>query len=654
MRRHQNRNVVSTIRSFVSALQPLAILCTLLFCGLPLWSQVRTTTSSDGAIDETPISQSDRDHWAFQPVRAPSIPVATSEMSTENPIDAFIAIELHKAGLTLAPRTDRNTWIRRVTLTLTGLPPTTDEVQSYLDDSSPDADERVVDRLLASPRYGEHMALYWLDLASFADTDGFEHDKLRANAWQYRDWVIEAYNHDLPFDQFVREQLGATSQPFESNIATMFCLAGPDMPDVNDQMERRHFRLNELTSTIGATLLGLQMGCASCHDHKYDPISQADFYRLRAVFEHAVAPMRRDVPNVVLQENSEAESRFWIRGDHRQPGPLVAPAFPRVASYGDNSADPKHVRESFVDWLVSPDNTLFARVAVNRIWQQHFGRGLFESPSDVGVMNAGPTNAALLDWLASDLRNSGWTQKRLHRMIVLSSTFGQSGRSEEGADSKLRWSFRLQKDPGNRLWSRFGRIRMTGEMIRDSMLDVSGLLTSKVNGPSVSPPIPTELVETLLKDQWIVTPNKSEHYRRSIFLFARRNLRYPLFEAFDRPDAISSCPQRARSTTATQSLVMLNGELSRLVAEALALRLQTMGASTQEQIVALVELGYGRSATESETNALTEFVRARTSEWEQLSSQGTQEIIPSTESHHLAMIEVCLAVLNSNEFIFYD
>ena len=339
------------------------------------------------------------------------------------------------------------------------------------------------------------------------------------------------------------------------------------------------------------------MGCAQCHDHKYDPISQADFYRLRAVFEPSVPPLKRDVPyNFLAEQKNAPPARFWIRGDHRRPGVEVPPAFPRIAtptrsvsegdvtptrsvseesvSRGDAASLTLRVstRGQFADWLFATDNPLTARVMANRLWQHHFGRGILETPSDVGLINAGPTHPKLLDWLATELRDRGWRLKRMHRAIVGSATYQQAATAR----------------------------RLDGEAIRDAMLSAAGLLTSDRGGPGVMPPLPPELVGTLLKDQWKASPREADHYRRSIYVFARRNLRYPIFEAFDRPDANASCSVRNRSTTAPQSLVLLNSEFSLMAARHLAGRVlknqepKNQEPSGQFEQLYLLTLGAGR------------------------------------------------------------
>ncbi len=597
------------------------------------------TADAGRRVVETPITDSDRDHWSFQPLVAPAVPLVKQSGWPLTTLDCFVLAELEAEQLDPASPADPATWLRRVKLDLLGLPPTPEEVRAFLADSRPDAYERVVDQWLASPRFGERWAQYWLDLARFAETDGFEHDKVRSDAWRYRDWVIRALNEGVPYDRFVGLQLTADLHAESADpLATMFCLAGPDMPDINEQDVRRHDRLNEVTSTVGAALLGLQLHCAQCHDHKYDPLSQADFYRLRAVFESSVPDQQRDRPfNVFDGEHFANQGRMYYRGDIRSPGPLLEPGFPRIASppSAPVSAITGSPRIALVDWLFGEDNPLTARVIANRVWQYHFGKSLVENPSDFGVVAGGPSHPELLDWLASGLRERQWSLKALHREIVLSATYRQASfaDTEQAAD----WHERLNRDPEGTLYSRFPRHRLQGETIRDCMLSVAGLLDYQAGGESVMPPLPIELRGTLLKGQWQTSQVAADHYRRSIYIFARRNMRFPIFDAFDRPDAGASCACRSRSTTAIQSLQMLNSELAMQCAEALAERLQrdvgdaTTPVPSKAWIDQLFLTALGHPATTNQQAALEQFFE----------QQGTPR-------------GACLAILNSSEFLYTE
>ena len=599
----------------------------------------------DHAYNEPPITDSDRDHWSLKPRHSVEVPRTAFESWQRNPVDAFIAAELETHSLTPQPEADRRTLIRRTTLNLTGLPPTLEEVAAFISDESPTAYESLIDRLLTSPAYGEHTAQHWLDLARFAETDGFEHDNVRPNAWRYRDWVIDALNADMPYDQFIRLQIAGdliTPDNEAAAIATQFCVSGPDMPDINSQDERRHTLLNEMTSTVGEVILGLQIGCAQCHDHKYDPISQADFYRLRAIFEPAISLKKNaSVTELKEQASYKLASHIMIRGDFRRPGMEVAPNGLRVLeseslhfeTSPQNNSEGRRI--ALANWLTHPNNPLTARVIVNRIWQQHFGKGLSESPSDFGVMGREPSNPQLLDWLATWFVDNGWSVKKLHRLILTSSTYRQRSRlpTDASVEEANAWKLALKRDPDVQWLSRFPRQRLSGEVIRDAMLSVAGILNRKTGGPGVRPPLPAELRSTLLKDQWNVTEDKSEHNRRSIYVFARRNLRFPIFEAFDRPAANQSCSRRDVSTTAPQALHLLNSEFSLQTAELIADRILYDKAKSDQQVVEAFELILNHSAATDELNDARRFI---------------------ANSDDDGFTYLCLALLNSNDFCFVD
>ncbi|XZE52423.1 DUF1549 and DUF1553 domain-containing protein [Planctomycetaceae bacterium SH139] len=609
---------------------------------------------SPGLADEMPIENHDREHWAFVPLAKISPAKVVNPAWPAGPIDAFVLRRLEKKGLEPAPTASRAVLLRRVKFDLLGLPPTPRELQDFLSDQHPAAYARLVDRLLSSPAYGERWGQHWLDLARFAETDGFEHDNVRDGAWQYRQWVIDALNRGIGYHEFIRAQLaGDLSDDPIVSIATMFLLAGPDMPDINEQDLRRHDKMNEMTGTLGAVLLGMQMQCAQCHDHKYDPISQADFFRLRAIFEAAVPKLKSNRHVLQLSAQPQAISPYlYHRGELDGRGAAVQPKPPRVACDVDfhqqfGEQDP---RSEFVDWLFQPQNPLVARVIANRIWQHHFGTSLCDNPNDLGVITAEPNHPELLDWLAWEMIENDWSIKHLHRQILLSATYRQASFAEAGnelADSHFARA--LERDPDNRLYSRFPRKRLQGELIRDALLAISGQLDRRYGGPSVLPPLPPELTSTLLKGQWKTSESAADHHRRSIYIFARRNLRYPIFEVFDRPDAGATCAVRGQSTTAIQSLQLLNSQLTLTAAEQLSQTLLTelahnhnFDANSRPPLRRLESLSerlirrvYSRPATVQE---LTELVKLLSSH-EDLA--GTLQV-------------VCVALLNTNEFIYID
>lgn len=632
----------------------------------------------EAARSEPPITAADREHWSFQRLVRPPLPASENSDWPNTAIDRFVLSKLSDMELAPAPSADRVTIIRRVSLTLTGIPPAPDDVDSFLNDIRPDAYMRLLDRLLASPAYGQRWAQHWLDLARFAESDGFEHDHIRPEAWRYRDWVIDALNADLPYDEFLRMQLaGDELQPTEigASAATGFALCGPDMPDINLIEERRHMVLNDVASTVGAVFLGLQVGCAQCHDHKFDPISQADFYRLRAVFEPAIDFEKHQFGRVLHEDGQDLEPSFLrVRGDFRRLGPEVEPGYLRIANQSDDSfsALPSQTssgrRAALAAWLTQPSHPLTARVISNRLWQYHFGVGLVGTPSDFGLMGDSPSHPELLDWLAAELPLQDWSLKRMHRTVLTSSAYRQASRplqtiADRNADVMANWERTVKLDPDNRWLSRMNRQRLDGEAIRDSMLWASGTLSWKEGGRGVMPPLPEELVDTLLKNQWQVSPDKEDHYRRSIYLFVRRNLRYPLFDVFDRPDTNASCARRASSTTATQSLTMLNSSFSWETATRLAARIwrdKGPDANTAQQISLAYSLVLSRSPTRAEIHAGEAFLAQQADQF--ISQQRSRRELGLEDSdlsisdarRFSALAQFCLALFNLNEFLYVD
>ncbi len=630
------------------------------------------------AYTETPVTSEDRDHWAFQPLKRPALPALQDTERLRNGIDYFVQARLRTEKLEALGEANRRTLIRRLSLDLTGLPPTADAIAQFQGDKAPDAYERLVEQLLASPHYAERQAQHWLDLARFAETDGFEHDKLRKHAWKYRDWVIQALARDLPYDDFIRAQLAAdelTPQDPDGRIALMFCLAGPDMPDINSQDERRHTLLNEITSTVGSVFMGLQMECAQCHDHKYDPISQADFYRLRAIFEPAVQ-VKRYVSVEALRETSRstADSHLMIRGDFRRPGMVVKAAFPRIVNSPETrlsdlpvTAKTSGRRAALANWLARVDHPLTARVIVNRLWQSHFGEGLSRTPSDFGLVGQAPSHPQLLDYLATELIRRQWSLKQLHYLIVTSATYRQAGRVADLANSepethqltaRLDRSERL--DPENEWLARFPRQRLDGETIRDVMLAVAGTLDSQQGGAGVRPPLSKELVDTLLKKQWEVDPDPRQYQRRSIYVFARRNLRYPIFELFDRPDGNASCSRRNQSTTAPQSLFLLNSRFSLQTAQQFAGTGLSQTSDQEAFIQWVFQRALARPASVAELQRAIQFLKDQANRARQESRPSGQLALPVPVPTMLnpyqatAYTDLCLAIFNLNEFIYVD
>jgi hypothetical protein len=611
------------------------------------------------AADTAPgdkYTAAERRHWAFQKratPQVPAFPAAADRAWGKNPIDAFILARLKKEGLRPSPRADRRTLIRRLYFDLIGLPPAPAEVEAFVNDKSPNAYARLIDRLLASPHYGERWGQHWLDVVRFAETDGFEYDTHRPDAWRFRDYVIRSFNADKPYDQFLLEQLAGDElnpQDHEMRVASGLQRLGPLRKNAGNQevASSRNEVLTEMTNLVGSALLGVTLGCARCHDHKFDPIRQKDYYRIQAYF---AATHDKDIPIATADEHTawkaktaavDAEVkkiRAAMRGlkgaerqemegklkevEGRMPEPLPAlysvtneweKASPtHVLARGDFQnkgdrvgmrplgvllpdgapelpADTKAPRTGLARWIVDPENPLTARVMMNRVWQYHFGRGIVATPNDFGSMGPRPTHPELLDYLANEFVAVGFRLKPMHRLILLSNTYQQSSQAPPTAAA-------TQKDPENKLLWRFNRRRLEAEEIRDAMLSAAGKLNLKAGGPSLIVPVEKELVDQLYKpSQWAVHPDPQEHNRRSVYLIAKRNLRLPFMEVFDAPDLQLSCPRRESSTHAPQALELLNGAFSNQMAEALAERLKReAGADQARQVDLAFRLAAGRA-----------------------------------------------------------
>ncbi len=629
----------------------------------------------------------ERRHWAFQPRQAIEPPAQGARLT--HPVDAFTRAKLADKGLRQAAPADRATLIRRVYYDLTGLPPAPAEVESFARDRSPDAYEKLVDRLLASGAYAERWAQHWLDVVRFAETDGFEYDTHRPDAWRFRDYVVKAFAEDRPYDRFVREQLaGDELDPasVELRAASGFQRLGALRKNAGNQevASSRNEVLTEMTNIVGAAFLGVTLGCARCHDHKFDPIRHTDYYRMQAFF----APVHENDMDLASPEqrtrwekakqahlaelktlraqmgkltDGEAKGRMLakirdLEETPPEPPPAIfsvgndfAKATPvHVLARGDYQnkgarmgmrplgvllpdgapewpADMKNPRTQLAEWIASAENPLTARVMVNRLWAYHFGRGIVASPNDFGRMGGRPSHPELLDWLANQFVAGGWRIKPMHKLIMMSETYRQGSASPamEGAGST--------QDPENSLLWKFSRRRLEAEEIRDSMLAVAGRLNTRSGGPSVIIPVDAELVNLLYKPaQWAVNKDLRDHDRRSLYLLHKRNLRVPMMEVFDAPDLQTSCARRESSTHAPQALELMNGAFANDVAKSLAARLDSEGRTPAAQVDLAYRLAAGRAPTAKEVLIGTAFLKG----------------------HPLS--EFALAVLNLNAFLYVN
>jgi hypothetical protein len=592
------------------------------------------------------VTDADRQYWAYRPVKRPAIPPVKNRAWVRNPLDAFVLARLEKEGLSPAAPAERRALGRRVWYDLTGLPPTPEELDAFVNDSAPDAYEKLIDRLLASPHYGEKWARHWLDLVRYAETNGFEFDQPKRFAWRYREYVIDAFNADKPFDQFLREQLaGDLLDPVtpEGMIATGYYRLGQWDSGAADKLLQRYEALDGVVSTTGQVFLGMSLGCARCHDHKKDPIPHRDYYRLLAFFHNFTDPggknpTRRvkagdeEIEVMCVAERGDSPCHVLLRGNPRAQGERVEPGFPEVLGEPKRKPAGKG-RLALANWLADPDNPLTARVFVNRLWQYHFGRGIVPTPNDFGKLGELPTHPELLDWLASEFVANGWKIKPLHRLILTSNAYRMSAKADDLA---------LARDPANNWWWRFPMRRLSAEEVRDSMLAVSGTLNRKRGGPSVYPPIPKEVLmgQSRPGNGWR-TSSPEESARRSVYVHVKRSLLLPLLAQFDLADTDASCPVRFTTTVPTQALGMLNGAFSNEKADALALRLKKDAPQgIQAQVMRGIRLTTGRTPSEDEARQDADFVRTLRRD--------------NGLSEHEALRCYCLVLLNANEFLYLD
>jgi len=771
--------------------------------------------------DERVVTAEDRSWWSFQkPARRP-IPNVADARWKANPIDAFIKKALDQKGLKAAPRADRNTLIRRAYLDLTGLLPSPREVDAFVGDSSPQAYEKLIERLLASPHYGERWGRFWLDVARYADSSGYEHDYDITNAWRYRDYVIKSFNQDKPYNRFVIEQLAGdeldapASGDYDNLIATTFYRIGPRVR--YREKDNPYYRYEYLDDTIRTTFqgfMGVSVNCARCHDHKFDPISRMDYYRTMAMlfgnveYDHKLAPpdkvaeyektkkevedqirplMRKvfeieapyrkaafekrlqkfpaeiqaavrtpeekrtpgqkllaaqivslDVdPDAAATQNVTAlYSRQRIKvndADHaireklldqveelmkRMPAPLpvaegvrdgdyrltpdgrgdealpgkgnrfdygveccflpqpgrpykvppvyfaangidvaedqksfvVEPGYlsafvngaPPVARPPKNSASSGR-RRALARWIASPDNPLTARVMVNRIWHWHFGRGIVATPSNFGKMGVKPSHPELLDWLATEFIRQGWSVKQIHRMIMNSETYKMASEVSQAAN--------LEKDPTNIYLWRFPLRRLEAEAIRDVILSASGQINLQAGGQPFFPAIPKSVRESYLQGKWVMTKEESSTWRRSVYAYWKRGLKYPMFEVHDQPDPNVTCEMRNTTTVPTQALTLLNNEFVLIQARHFAERVaREAGADPVKQIRLLYRIALGREPERKEMDQSLAFLQKQRDYHTTRASIRTS----GSDSALTALTDLAHVMLNANEFVYIN
>ncbi len=623
--------------------------------------------------EQTTDVRGGRDWWSFQPLRSVDPPWSVDVPAGSNPIDAFIQIALREQGLTAAPRAAPAQLVRRLSWTLTGLPASEVQIAAFTADSSPQATERLVNDLLNSPHFGERWARHWLDVVRFAETSGYERDQTKPFAWKYRDWVVNAFNCDKPYDEFIREQLAGdqlASRTESTVIATGFLRLGTWNDEPNDPEDYTYERLEDLVHSTSSAFLGMTTKCARCHDHKFDPIPQADYYRIAAAFwSGPISPGASDLlggpsadqlgfPEVLGWTDTKAspEPLYVLKnGERNHPMQAVSAGTLSCCSTLGKSMESSGVsnnpntvgtRLQLANWIASPRNPLTARVIANRLWQHHFGEGLVRSSNNFGFTGEKPTHPELLDWLATQLIDSGWSLKHIHRLILTSATWQQSSlHPEQAADA--------EKDSANRFLWRSHRRRLDAESLRDGILAASGELDLRIGGPSFFPTISAEALEGLSRKAAAWTASlESEQHRRSLYIFTQRSLLPPMMTAFDLCDSTLPCGQRDVTIAAPQALTLLNSEFIHRRAETLAARvLNSCPDAVPTQVATAWRAILNRQPSESEAIMALEHIQQQTARF----SLPDPAKLQSTHSpQELSLASLCLVLFNSNEFIYVD
>ena len=743
--------------------------------------------------------------WAYQPLQNASVPQTKHADWARTPIDSFVLAKLEDKNLGPSADADRATFIRRATLDVWGLIPTPEEVDAFVKDRSPDAYEKLVERLLASPRYGERQARRWLDLARYADSSGFQNDHTRANLWRYRDWVIDAFNDDKPYDRFIKEQLAGDElypNDKKAQIATGFIANYPDNYNSRDLIGRRYGIITDVTDAVGAVFLAQTVECSRCHNHKNDKITAKEYFQMQAFFANIsednkipaeVGPQEvafkdqqakydaatktiRDEQKAILEPLRAAGEKYykeryledsipyvfapkdkldplgrWVQhraayvmgngvvaeylkdtvenknfaaydpsnepklkryeelakelkaqdnlkpksgslnitaitelgpdapktyllagGDHTKPQEEVQPGVPATFNpWGGKievtpTATSSGRRTALANWITDPRNALTARVFVNRVWAQYFGKGIVTSVSDFGRAGTKPTHPELLDYLAGGFVKSGWDVKQLHRQILLSSVYRQSSDYRQDVHAA---------DPQDQLLAVFPRRRLDAEQIRDSLLVASGKLNDTIGGPSVRPPLPSGTDEDGRAGAWEVSDDPADYDRRSLYVFVKRTLPYPLLESFDMAGSQTVHSKREVTTSSLQALNLINDELVFQWSKALAGRVyDEVGNSEKAQLDRLYSILYARKPDRFERSTALAFLdeqeklfRAKLAESERERQDSKPTLVkaslttqPKTRSgaNHgklaraAAFVSLAHTLVNANEFVY--
>ena len=579
--------------------------------------------------------QAGRKHWAFRPLSDSALPKVRGEDWIRTSVDRFVLAKLQQQHMTPAEEADRRTLIRRVYFDLIGLPPSPRQVKQLIEDPPATAYEDLIERLLNSKHYGERWGRHWLDVARFGESDGSDvhENKFRPDAWKYRDAVIKSFNEDLSYNEFVAYQVAGRGLSDDSAPETdlaRFLQLGTTLKDSDNPNDKMFHSLDEMVSATGSAFLGLTSGCARCHDHKIDPITAEEYYRLTAVFFSRVKVEPRASDKVIPLEIREPH--LLAGGSWRRPVKKVTPGFVEVLMRGDSRSEDWLTAESEATttdpryglalWMTDVDRgggQLLARVIVNRVWQHHFGRGIVDTPNDFGFLGAKPTHPQLLDWLAGELIRNGWQLKPLHRLIMNSAAYRQA--------SSERW---VELDRDNRLIWQHQTRRLEAEIIRDNILSVSGALKKQMYGPSAA-------IGSIAKGK--AGKEKPETWRRSVYMMAPRFNTHPVLRVFDAVDNLQSVGSRTVSTTPSGALFMFNAPFLWQQAELMAERIEReAGEAPDAQVDHIYEVAFTRPPTDEERALGIQF----------LDRKPTKD----DKNGKSVLVHYCHAIMGLNEFIY--
>lgn len=608
-------------------------------------------------------------HWAFLPVTRPPLPTVQQAGWVRNPIDSFILQRLEAQRMEPSAEARREVLIRRLYLDLIGLLPGVEETRAAADDARSDWYERLVDRLLASPHFGERWGRHWLDQARYADSDGFEVDGPRPFAWRWRDWVIDAFNSDMPFDEFSVQQIAGDLLPNATDmhrLATSF--HRQSLTNREGGIDRDEARFKELVDRVNATgtlWLGITVGCAQCHDHPYDAFTQREYYQLYAFFnqtddselvlttQRMLRPVKKDDdphqirPRVVSQSPHPRRTSIYQRGDFLQPGAQVQPAVPQHL-YPSAPATGRTEELNRVDlarWIGNPENPLTSRVAVNQMWSRLFGAGLVRTPGDFGARGAAATHPQLLDYLADDYRAGGWSIKRLIRRIVTSAAYRQASMHRPTLETA---------DPLNTLWHRQNRYRVEAELVRDLCLDASGLLCREIGGPSIYPPVAEEFIKLSFRSNYNwPTSSGADRYRRGLYVFYKRTLPYPNLDTFGCPDATTSSMQREISNTPLQALVAMNNAVHVEASQALMRRVVRAAACDRDRLKRAFRICLNEEPSDDQLRRLEQLLSV-SRQFYQAHHEDAQTLVGDNQPRDIAGSEAAAWVVISNVLLNLD